>query len=152
MPGLAVLGACVLLPALARAQGSIVATPLPPFGAQTEPEAAGPPPALSKPARFPDVWQPRQGATIQALDKVNARHVELPLRLGVPATFQSLTIMLKACVVRPPDQPSDSAAFVSVTDAKDTSVRFNGWLLRAAPAASMLQHPIYDLRIVGCTP
>lgn len=137
----------------AFAQGPIVATPLPPPDAQgTEPGTEIPPAALSRPASFPNVWQQRQAATVQALDKINARHAELTLRLGVPVKFHALTIMLKACVVRPPDQPADAAAFLSVTDGADNSQAFNGWMVRSAPAVSMMQHPIYDLRVIACTP
>lgn len=137
----------------ADAQGPIVATPLPPPDVQgAEPNTEVPPAAMSRPASFPNVWQQRQGATIQALDKINARHAELTLRLGVPVKFHALTIMLKGCVVRPPDQPADAAAFLSVTDTGDNSPAFNGWMVRSAPAVSMLQHPVYDLRVTGCTP
>ena len=141
------------LSGLAHAQGPIVATPLPPLDAQgTETGTEVPPAAMSRSASFPNVWQQRQGATVQALDKINARHTELTLRLGVPVKFHALTIMLKACVVRPPDQPADAAAFLSVTDGADNSQAFNGWMVRSAPAVSMLQHPVYDLRVMGCTP
>lgn len=141
------------LSASAYAQGPIVATPLPPPDAQgAEPNAEVPPAAMSRPASFPNVWQQRQGATIQALDKINARHAELTLRLGVPVKFHALTIVLKGCVVRPPDQPADAAAFLSVTDTGDNAQAFNGWMVRSAPAVSMLQHPVYDLRVIGCTP
>lgn len=141
------------LSGLAHAQGPIVATPLPPLDAQgTETGTEVPPAAMSRSASFPNVWQQRQGATVQALDKINARHAELTLRLGVLVKFHALTIMLKACVVRPPDQPADAAAFLSVTDGADNSQAFNGWMVRSAPAVSMLQHPVYDLRVMGCTP
>ncbi len=143
----------IVLTGMAYAQGPIVATPLPPLDAQgTEPGTEVPPAAMSRSASFPNVWQQRQGATVQALDKINARHAELTLRLGVPVKFHALTIMLKACVVRPPDQPADAAAFLSVTDSSDNAQAFNGWMVRSAPAVSMLQHPVYDLRVMGCTP
>jgi hypothetical protein len=132
-------------------QAPIIATPLPPPDTQP-PASPAEPTAPPGAPRFPDIWLPRQGASIQALDKVNARHASLTLRLGVPVTFQTLTIMLKACVVRPPDQPTDAAAFLSVTDSNPEAPPFNGWVIRSVPAASMLAHPIYDLRINGCLP
>ena len=146
------LAGLIALASAALAQGPIVATPLPPLDGQATPEAPAPVPPPAKPAGFPDVWQPRQGATIQALDKVNARTTALTLRLGVPVTFQTLTIMLKACVVRPPDQPADAAAFSTVTDRTGDAAPLSLWLVRSAPAASMLQHPMYDVRVNACLP
>jgi hypothetical protein len=153
-PGLAVAILCLAPVAWAQpstAPAPIIATPLPPPGPAVTPAAppvqGGP---AGRPAAFPDVWQPRQGATIQALDKINARHAVLTLRPGVPVTFQTLTIMLKACVVRPPDQPADAAAFVSVADRAGADQAFNGWLIRSIPSVSMLQHPMFDLRVMGC--
>jgi hypothetical protein len=165
-PGLAVAILCLAPVAWAQPSTTpapIIATPLPPPDPAVTPAA---PPVRGGPgggpggapgsgpagraAAFPDVWQPRQGATIQALDKINARHAVLTLRPGVPVTFQTLTIMLKACVVRPPDQPADAAAFVSVADRAGADQAFNGWLIRSIPSVSMLQHPMFDLRVMGC--
>ena len=52
-------------------------------------------------------------------------------------------------MVRPPDQPADAAAlWMSPTATR--SPGFDGWLLRDEPSVSMMQHPIYDLRVTGC--
>jgi hypothetical protein len=93
---------------------------------------------------------PAGTAQLQALDKVNAQTSTLSVKVGQSATFGSLTITVKSCVVRPPDQPADAAAFVSVTDSHPDSEGFNGWLLENEPTVSIMQHPIYDLRITGC--
>jgi hypothetical protein len=97
-------------------------------------------------------WVPRGGAELQALDKVNARSRRLTLRDGQSAQYGSLTITVQACDVRPPDQPADAAAFLVVTDQHQGGPGFEGWMVRSDPAASMLEHPIYDVRVLGCTP
>lgn len=99
---------------------------------------------------FPNVWLPAETAKIQALDKVNAIASILTVKVGQAVTFGSLTITVKACVFRPKDQPADSAAYVDVTDSTPDSDRFNGWLLQNEPAVSIMQNPIYDLRVAGC--
>lgn len=131
-----------------RAQDPIVATPLPAID-PTAPEE--PPVPRPRAPHYPDVWVPMAGATIQALDKVNARSANLTVPNGRSATYQSLTIAVRSCLVRPSDQPVDAAAFVTVTDAQDPARSTGLWLVRSAPAASMLRHPIYDLRVLGCT-
>lgn len=130
----------------------IIATPLPPVDAETTaPGADQPPPVLPRAPRYADIWLPRQKATIQALDKVNARFATLTIPIGQTATYQSLTITVRSCLERPADQPADAAVFVTVTDKADPARPTALWLLRSAPAVSMLQHPIFDLRVMGCT-
>jgi hypothetical protein len=99
----------------------------------------------------PNVWVPASVAKLQALDKVNAQTTELTIKAGQSATFGSLTITVKACVVRPPDQPADAAAYLDVTDSHPDAPGFDGWMLEDEPSVSMMQHPIYDLRVTGCT-
>jgi len=111
----------------------------------------GQPPAAARPAPGP-TWLPRGEAVLQALDKVNARSQTLDVRVGASAHFGSLTIAVRSCVVRPPDQPADAAAFLDVTDATPGSPTFHGWMFESDPAVSMLQHPIYDVRVRGCRP
>jgi hypothetical protein len=105
-----------------------------------------PPPAAPEQPQ----WLPRAGAVIQALDKINTEVAVLKLKDGETGQFGSLTIMVKACVVRPPDVPQDAAALLSVTDSHPGQQGFEGWMLKAEPSVSMLQNPIYDLRVMGC--
>jgi hypothetical protein len=107
-----------------------------------------PPPAV---VERPNVWVPAGAVKLQALDKVNAVATALTIKVGQSATFGSLTIAVKACVSRPADQPADAAAFLDVTDSRPDSPGFDGWMLQAEPSVSMMQHPIYDLRVAGCT-
>jgi hypothetical protein len=113
--------------------------------------SAAQPPATPQPAPGP-AWLPRGEAVLQALDKVNARSQTFNVRVGASARFGSLTIAVQSCVVRPPDQPADAAAFLVVTDATPGSPAFHGWMFQSDPAVSMLQHPIYDVRVLGCRP
>lgn len=98
-----------------------------------------------------NVWLPASAAKLQALDKVNALTTLLTVKVGESATFGSLTISVKACVVRPPDQAADAAAFVDVTDSHPDAPPFAGWMLAAEPSVSMIQNPVYDLRVAGCS-
>lgn len=87
---------------------------------------------------------------IQALDKVNAQSGLLTLKVGASGQFGALTVSVQACIVRPADQPSDAAAFLTVTDSHVEGPVFKGWMLRSQPSLSMLEHAIYDLRVLGC--
>lgn len=98
-------------------------------------------------------WVPRRNARVQALDKVTARITVLDAPVDRPVTFGSLTITVRACNARPPDEVPDAAAFLEVRDglaAQGAPPAFRGWMLANAPAANMLEHPVYDIRILEC--
>jgi hypothetical protein len=98
----------------------------------------------------PNAWLPAATVKLQALDKVNAQTATLTIQVGGSATFGSLTITAKGCFVRPADQPPDAAAYLDVTDSHSDSPGFAGWMLKDEPSVSMMQDPIYDLRVAGC--
>jgi hypothetical protein len=131
----------------------VPAAPLPTFPNLPKPGAQAPPAPATPPASAdrPNIWVPAGSAKLVALDKVNAQATELTVTVGQSATFGSLTITVKACSVRPPDQPADAAAYLHITDSHVDAPGFDGWMLRDEPSVSMMQHPIYDLRVAGCT-
>ena len=98
----------------------------------------------------PPAWVARGSADLVVLDKVSARTSPLAAAIGKPMTYGSLTIVVGACDVRPPNQPADATAWLDVTDRNPGGPAFHGWILKAEPAASGLEHPLYDLRLAGC--
>jgi len=134
--------ACLLAapPALAQRPPEVLQTPLGPPGS--------PPPAPESP-QSPEqpppqnVWLPQKTADLIALDKVS-------VPVGQSAGFGSLTIDVRACLVRPPDQAADATAWLDITDSHPGSPQFHGWILLSAPGLSMLQHPVYDIRLADC--
>jgi hypothetical protein len=115
-----------------------------------QPAPAAPPATDAAPAPPANMWVARPVAELRALDKITARETPLTVPVGQSATFGALTIAVRACVVRPPDQPADAAAFLAITDAQAGAAAFQGWMLLSAPAASMLVSPIYDIRLSAC--
>lgn len=122
--------------------GQVAVDPTAP--AESQPIEPAPPP-------WPNQWVPARSARILALDKVNAQAATLVVPIGRPTSFGSLTITVRACNVRPPDQPSDATAFLTVTDSHRDEPGFDGWMLANEPSLSMMQNPIYDLRVTGCS-
>lgn len=112
--------------------------------------AAGWAQPAEKPAASAGTWQPRGTAELSVLDKVRAQAVPLTVRTGGSGTAGSLTIAVRGCFVRPPDQEADSAAFLDITDSKPTGREFHGWMLSGEPSLNQLQHPIYDVRVMSC--
>jgi len=100
-------------------------------------------------------WVPRGTAELQALDKVYARAATLSVKIGQSVRFGTIDIAVLGCFVRPPDRAQDAAAFLAITDHQGTdqqggAAKFRGWMFAANPALSMLEHPIYDVRLIGC--
>jgi hypothetical protein len=117
------------------------AVPLLPFAAS---------PAL---AQMDAGWDPKQEAELQALDKVTARITILKARLNQPITFGTLRITVKACNARPPEEVPDAAAWLQVDETREASQGrpvFQGWMFANAPGIAMLEHPVYDLRVLQC--
>jgi hypothetical protein len=97
-------------------------------------------------------WVQMGTATLQALDKVNARGDTLVVKVGDTGHFGSLDIAVRGCFVRSGDRPSDATAYLVIHDKRADEPSFSGWMVRSAPYMSMLAHPIYDVRVAGCTP
>lgn len=98
-------------------------------------------------------WEPKREAELQALDKVTARITILKAPLNETISFGTLRITVRACNARPPEEVPDAAAWLQVNDARhDSNGRpvFQGWMFANAPGVAMLEHPVYDLRVLEC--
>ncbi len=107
-----------------------------------------PPP--SGPAQFPETWLPRSTVDLTGLDKITTRLTPVSGAVGKKLTFGTLVVTVRACVVRGADQPADQAAYLDVTDARDPNFAFHGWMLLSSPGVSVIEHPVYDLRLAAC--
>ena len=113
-------------------------------------------------AALAGLWLALSGATfvdrdqvvLHGLDKITARVSEMTVPVGGTTQFGRLLISVKACRVRPPEEPPESAVFLEITDLgrRDTrpSQAFRGWMFASSPAVSAMEHPVYDIWIAGC--
>ena len=98
-------------------------------------------------------WVPRTNAELQLLDKVTARVTTMRAALNAPAQFGTLSITVRACNARPADEVPDAVAWMEISDSRKPEaerVVFRGWMFANAPAMNMLEHPVYDVRILEC--
>jgi hypothetical protein len=127
------LALALLLPLMARAQEA--------------PQEAPPEPLPGA------AWVPKTTAELQLLDKVTARVSVLRAPLNQTVPFGALGITVRACNARPADEVPDALAWMEITDSRrpaDQRVVFRGWMFANAPAVNMLEHPVYDLRVLDC--
>ena len=90
---------------------------------------------------------------LQTLDKVTGRVRALEAPVGEAVQFGPLTIVVRACRKRAPEEPPETAAFVEIVERKgsDTTVDlFRGWMFASSPSVSALEHPVYDVWVNDC--
>lgn len=93
-------------------------------------------------------------AVLRALDKITARITELEIPVGGKQGFGTLTIDVQYCRSRPPIEPPESFAYLTIHDrpagqTEEVKV-FEGWMLASSPALNGLEHPVYDVWVIAC--
>ena len=160
-----------VVPVLAQSEQPPVEIPIPDPVEPPLPEAEVPlepalppeaPPAVEPMAPPPEVIdpEPSRGVAPQALgvilggiDKVAARTAKFEINLRQQVVYNTLIIRAYACKARPPEEPPESAAFLEILERKPdgtTQKLFSGWMFASSPALNALEHPVYDVWVVGC--
>jgi hypothetical protein len=99
--------------------------------------AQGPPPDIDRPA-----------AALRGLDKFSGLTTDFRAEVGGAARYARLEIALGACRVR--QDGAGATAWLRIVDGKDGAVVFSGWMFAEDPAVSALDHPRYDVWVLGC--
>jgi hypothetical protein len=132
-----------------------------------EPEAPAPvivklsslPPVLDHKASFDDAKPDEQGVRrsvrMGGLDKITARTFEFEAPVGTTVRFNKLLITTRMCRVRPPEETPETTVFVEIAEATpeggDNLQRlFSGWMFASSPGLNALEHPVYDVWVIGC--
>ena len=102
-----------------------------------------------------DSWLEAEQAKLQLLDKITARISTLDVPLQLPERFGTLEITLERCAYRPPEEPPENAAYLTVRDVgHDPTLApvqvFSGWVFSSSPAISGLEHAVYDVTLIAC--
>ena len=91
---------------------------------------------------------------IKALDKITAKTSGLRLAIGEKKFFGALEIKALKCQLSENNDFIDTVAYLQVKDlsAKDNNqvFLFNGWTFSSSPTLQSIDHPVYDLWIMGC--
>jgi len=90
---------------------------------------------------------------LQGLDKVTARVWTFDAPVGQTVRFGTLEILPRLCNRTPPEEPPEVKAFLEVHEARAGDTRttlFSGWMFASSPALNALEHPVYDVWVIGC--
>lgn len=117
------------------------------------------PSILDKPATFEDAVADEAGVKrmvhMGGLDKITARTFKFEAPVGHTVRFKKLLITARTCFVRPPEETPETSVFIEIAEPTaqggDTLQRlFSGWMFASSPGLNALEHPVYDVWVIGC--
>ncbi len=91
---------------------------------------------------------------IRILDKISSKNTSIKLINGEETRHKDLLIKSMKCKNSEFDDNPEITAYIQVTDLtnnnKDDVFVFNGWIFSSSPSIAPFDHPVYDIRLVGC--
>ena len=89
--------------------------------------------------------------TLRTMDKITGRVQKINVVVGEQKKVGTLTVYVKKCLKKPPEETPENAAFLTIMDENsgETPV-FHGWMFSSNPALSAMEHPVYDIWVVEC--
>ncbi len=106
---------------------------------------------LSMPVFATDL--PMDVAVLRGLDKVTGRMSTFSIEVGQSGQFGKTFIVPEACYTRPPEESPENSVFLYVFEKslKGENIElFKGWMFSSNPALSSMEHPVYDIWVIGC--
>ncbi len=92
-------------------------------------------------------------AEFSGLDKITGRTITFDVLIDETVQFGTLQVTPRVRHTRPPTEPAQTTSFVEVDEITLTNeIRrlFTGWMFAASPGLHAVEHPIYDVWLVGC--
>ncbi len=92
-------------------------------------------------------------AIFSGLDKITGRIISFEAAIDETVEFGAFLVTPRVCFTRPITQQQNTTAFVEVdeiTAAGQTKRLFGGWIFASSPGLHGVEHPIYDVWLIGC--
>jgi len=105
-------------------------------------------------AAMPAAAAETDGALLQGLDKLTAKTFSFEAPINKPVKFGRLEVIARSCVPRLRTAQPERSAFLEIYERKAGQGRakvFSGWMFASAPSISGMEHPVYDVWVVGCS-
>ena len=103
-------------------------------------------PVWSKPVQ-------KQYANFKLLDKISNKLVEKSIKVNESNFIETLHIQVYSCFTEPPNEIPEDYVLIDVKDnfqEQEVSI-YKGWMISSSPDVTPLEHPIYDLWLLGCS-
>jgi len=92
--------------------------------------------------------------SLKTLDKITAKTSSIKIAVGEKKYFGQLEIKPLKCALSGNKGSIDTVAYIQVKDLsiknKDQVFVFNGWTFASSPTLKPIDHPVYDLWLIGC--
>ena len=95
----------------------------------------------------------RQYANFKLLDKISNKLTEKSIKVNESGSLGTLNIKVYSCFTEPPNEIPEDYVLIDVQDNfhdEDISI-YKGWMISSSPDVTPLEHPIYDLWLLGCS-
>ncbi len=92
-------------------------------------------------------------AVFTGLDKITGRTIDFDVYVDETVRFGMLRVTPKVCYSRPATEAAETDGFVEVEEITlDNEVKriFSGWMFAASPGLNAVEHPVYDVWLIGC--
>ncbi|OJH44281.1 hypothetical protein IE00_10885 [Paracoccus sp. SM22M-07] len=104
---------------------------------------------LAAPAMAQDTQQGK-AAMLRGLDKVSGRTTDLLVPVGDAVRYGRLEVRVGECRYPSSDPSSDAFAQMTITDLRQNTTVFAGWMIASSPALSALDDARYDVWVMSC--
>ena len=92
--------------------------------------------------------------SLKALDKITAKTSSIKIAVGEKKYFGQLEIKPLKCALSGNKESFDTVAYIQIKDLsiknRDQVFVFNGWTFASSPTLKPIDHPVYDLWLIGC--
>ncbi|MDC0216828.1 DUF2155 domain-containing protein [Pelagibacteraceae bacterium] len=95
----------------------------------------------------------KQYANFKLLDKISNKLVEKSIKVNESDLIETLKIQVYSCLTEPPNEIPEDYVLIDVKDnfqEQEISI-YKGWMISSSPDVTPLEHPIYDLWLLGCS-
>ena len=89
----------------------------------------------------------RDVAVVRIMNKAAGKTQTIKIPVGRDVTFEKMNLLVRTCQQTDPFQAEDFFMFIEVS--QEAKI-FSGWMSRNEPGLNPLQHPDYDVWLVGC--
>lgn len=98
-------------------------------------------------------WVEKSQGSFKVLNKVYTRNTEIVVKKGELKKIGALNIKLEKCFRMSESDEKESSALLLISEtftSQPTKEIFHGWMFSSSPAISALEHPLYDVILLGC--
>ena len=94
-----------------------------------------------------------QYPNFKLLDKISNKLFEKNIKINETDSIGTLNIKVYSCFTEPPNEIPEDYVLIDVKDnfQNEDKLIFRGWMISSSPDVTPIEHPIYDLWLIGCS-